>query len=327
MHRRVLDILACPKCGNGQPLELDVAEQTGDDIITGSLNCPSCQARVPVTNGIPRFAGADAEDFDNFDFQWNKWSAIQIDRLSGHTLSKDRFLADSRWDPDWLRDKWILDAGCGAGRFADVAAGLGANVVACDLSGAIDACRRTTKDHDGRVTCIQASIYDLPLRAGVFDAVYCFGVIQHTPDPARTITTLPRFLKEGGFLALNFYERDWRARVQLVKYALRAVTRRLSTRRNLAVSRALVAVFFPLTAFLSRIRIIRQINHFMPIAGYHPPSLTREQQKTWTLLDTFDWYGPKYEIRQNHLEVADLVRKSGLTGIESRPGLVWARKA
>lgn len=326
MYRHVLDILACPACGHDQALDLNVTEQSGDDIITGELACPACRARVQVTNGIPRFAGADAEDFDNFDFQWNEWSAIQIDRLSGHTLSEDRFLADSRWDRDWLRGKWILDAGCGAGRFADVAAGLGANVVACDLSGAIDACRHTTKDHDGRVTCIQASIYDLPLRAGVFDAVYCFGVIQHTPDPARTITTLPRFLKEGGSLALNFYERDWRARVQLVKYALRAVTRRLSTRRNLAVSRALVAVFFPLTAFLSRIRVIRQINHFMPIAGYHPPSLTREQQKTWTLLDTFDWYGPKYEIRQNHLEVADLVRKSGLTGIESRPGLVWARK-
>jgi len=138
MHRHVLDILACPKCGNDQPIELDVAEQAGDDVITGSLVCPACQTRVPVTNGIPRFAGADAEDFDNFDFQWNKWSAIQIDRLSGHTLSEDRFLADSRWDREWLRGKWILDAGCGAGRFADVAAGLGG------------ACRRLRSQRRGR---------------------------------------------------------------------------------------------------------------------------------------------------------------------------------
>jgi len=266
MYRHVVDILACPGCGNDQALDLDVTEEADDDVITGSLNCPSCKATFPVTNGIPRFAGVDADDFDNFDFQWNKWSAIQIDRLSDHTLSEDRFLADSRWDREWLKGKWILDA------------------------------------------------------------VYCFGVIQHTPDPARTITTLPRFLKDGGSLALNFYERDWRARVQLVKYALRAITRRLSTRRNLAVSRALVAGLFPLTSFLSRIRVIRQINHFMPIAGYHPPSLTHEQQRTWTLLDTFDWYGPKYEIRQNHREVADLVANTGLTGVESRPGLVWAQK-
>lgn len=326
MYRHVLDILACPSCRSDQAFDLNVVEEAGGDVITGALECPKCRAHYPVTGGIPRFAGTDAQEFDNFDFQWNKWSAIQIDRLSGHTLSEDRFLADSRWDPEWLRGRWILDAGCGAGRFADVAAKFGANVVACDLSGAIEACYRTTKDHDGRVTCVQASIYDLPLRTGAFDAVYCFGVIQHTPDPSRTISTLPGFLKPGGSLALNFYEKDWRSRVQLVKYALRAVTRSLSLSRNLAISRGLVAAFFPLTAFLSRIRVIRQINHFLPIAGYHPPSLTREQQRTWTLLDTFDWYGPKYEIRQNHHEVAALLKKLGMAEIGAQPGLVWARQ-
>lgn len=327
MYRHVLDILACPDCGDEQALELEVTEESGGDVIAGSLTCPGCGKHFPVTGGIPRFAGTESQDFENFDFQWNKWSAIQIDRLSGHTLSEDRFLADSRWDPEWLRGRWILDAGCGAGRFADVAAKFGANVVACDLSGAIEACYRTTKTHEGRVTCVQASIYELPLRKAAFDAVYCFGVIQHTPDPARTIATLPAFLKPGGSLALNFYEKDWRSRVQLVKYALRAVTRTLSLRRNLAISQALVTVFFPVTAFLSRIRVVRQINHFLPIAAYHPRTLTREQQRTWTLLDTFDWYGPKYEIRQKHRDVAALLKNAGLTGVESRPGLVWARKS
>lgn len=326
MYRHVLDILECPSCGSDQNLNLEVAEEAGEEVITGSLDCPKCQAHFPVTGGVPRFVGTDSADFDNFDFQWNKWQAIQIDRLSGHTLSEDRFLSDTRWDPEWLRGRWILDVGCGAGRFADVAAKFGANVVACDLSGAIDACYQTIKDHDGRVTCLQASLYELPLRKSVFDAVYCFGVIQHTPDPSRAIAALPGFLKPGGSLALNFYEKGWRSRVQLVKYALRAATRKLSLSRNLAISRGLVAVFFPLTAFLSRIRIIRQINHFLPIAGYHPPSLSREQQRTWTLLDTFDWYGPKYETRQNHHDVADLLRKMGLAEIEARPGLAWARQ-
>jgi len=94
MYRHVVDILACPGCGNDQALDLDVTEEAGDDVITGSLNCPSCKATFSVTNGIPRFASVDADDFDNFDLQWNKWSAIQIDRLSDQTLSEDRFLAD-----------------------------------------------------------------------------------------------------------------------------------------------------------------------------------------------------------------------------------------
>ncbi|MCH6584078.1 MAG: hypothetical protein IH808_13890 [Proteobacteria bacterium] len=36
-------------------------------------------------------------------------------------MSATRFLADSRWPPSWLAGKLILDAGCGAGRFADEA--------------------------------------------------------------------------------------------------------------------------------------------------------------------------------------------------------------
>ena len=326
MYRHILDILACPHCGSEQALDLTVVEEDDGDVIEGTLSCPGCRAAFPVSGGIPRFAGGDAAAFDNFAFQWNTWQAIQVDRLAGHRLSEDRFLADSRWDPDGLRGRWVLDAGCGAGRFADVAAQLGANVVACDLSGAIDACRRTTLVHGDRVTCLQASIYRLPFRAGVFDAVYSFGVIQHTPDPAGAVKALPRHLKPGGSLALNFYERGWRSRVQVVKYALRTVTRHLPVGTTLALSRGLVAAFFPLTAVLSRFRVIRQINHFLPIAAYHPPSLTREQQRVWTLLDTFDWYGPKYEIRQDHRRIAGLLTGLGLEAVEARPGLAWARK-
>jgi 2-polyprenyl-3-methyl-5-hydroxy-6-metoxy-1,4-benzoquinol methylase len=326
MYRHALNLFACPVCGNDQSFELSATEEAGDDVIAGLLDCPKCQARFPISEGIPRFVGNEADMVDNFALQWNRWRTIQIDRLAGHGLSEARFLADSRWDPDWLRGRWILDVGCGAGRFADIAAKFGANVVACDLSGAIDACRRTTIDHGDRVTCVQASIYDLPFRFGAFDAVYCFGVIQHTADPSRTITTLPDFLKPGGSLALNFYEKGWRSRVQIVKYTLRAVMRQLPLNCTLAISRALVAAFFPLTAFLSRFRIVRQINHFLPIAAYHPPSLTREQQRIWTLLDTFDWYGPKFEKRQNHREVAELLQRLGLENVEARPGLTWARK-
>ena len=42
--------------------------------------------------------------------------------MSGHRLSETRFFNDIHWESAWLKDKLILDAGCGAGRFADVAA-------------------------------------------------------------------------------------------------------------------------------------------------------------------------------------------------------------
>lgn len=324
MRTWLLDLLACPQCGGGLALGGEAAE--GEEIITGTLACQGCGESFAIRRGIPRFV-EDKDDYcGNFGFQWQHWKAIQVDRLSGHRLSETRFVADSGWDDGWCRGKLILDGGCGAGRFTDVAAGLGARVVAMDLSGAIDACRETTAIHDGRVACVQASLFAPPFKKGAFDGVFCMGVIQHTPDPERVITTLPAFLKPGGLLAYNFYEADWLPKLQIIKYALRLITPHLPTRVTLSLSKALVAALFPLTRWLSGIRKVRILNHVIPIASVHAPELSREQQYTWTVLDTFDWYGPRYEKRQNYRQVAGLVQELGLEVTAARAGIVTARR-
>lgn len=325
MHRTTLDLLLCPRCRTDTPLKLAVEDQTAaGDIIRGRLHCAGCDADYPIAGGIPRFVAVEENYCGNFGFQWQRWKDIQIDRRSGHNLSRDRFFRDSRWEPHWLKGKLILDAGCGAGRFADVAASCGATVIACDLSDAVDACREVTADQGGRVECLQASVLDLPFRDGVFDAIYCMGVIQHTPDPMKVMSSLPTFLKPGGKLAYNFYEEGLWRRLQLIKYALRLITPRLPIGWTLGLSRCLVRFFFPLTAVLAPVPKVRLLNHFIPISSVHDPALTREQQFTWTLLDTFDWYAPRYERRQRHLKVRALLETRGLKQVDSEPGLAWA---
>ena len=302
----------------------------GEDIVTGILSCECCGAEYLIQNSIPRFVHAGRDYCGNFGFQWQNWRTLQIDRLSGHQLSENRFLADSRWSREWFKGKLILDAGCGAGRFADVAASLGASVIATDISAAIDACRETVNVHSdkpfGSVQCIQASLFDLPLREGIFDAVYCMGVIQHTPDPFSLIRSLPSFLKPGGCLVYNFYEEGLWRRLQLIKYGLRLITPYLPVQSTLMMSKALVAIFFPLTKWLSFIPKIQLINHFIPIAAFHDSQLTEAQQRAWTLLDTFDWYSARYEKRQNHKCVAKLLASEGLESVSSEPGLAWGTK-
>lgn len=325
MRAWLVEYLACPRCAGDGPLELTVVARDGEEIEAGALACPACHAGFPIRAGVPRFVGADADYCGNFGFQWNRWRALQIDRLSGHRLSEGRFFGDSGWDREGMKGRLILDAGCGAGRFTDVAAATGARVIACDLSDAVDACRANTAVWDGRVQAIQASLFDLPLRRGIFDGVFCMGVIQHTPDPERVIRTLPAFLRPGGRLAYNFYEADFWPWLQGIKYALRLVTPRLPVRFVYALSRLLVAVLFPVTALFARLPVLRTANVMIPIAAVHDRALTREQQYAWTLLDTFDWYAPRYEKRQDHRRVEALLRDVGLADIAARPGVVTAR--
>lgn len=327
MREWLLDYLVCPACPGEAALSLVVGRRDGDDIQEGVLACPKCGASIAISGGVPRFVPRADDYCGNFGFQWNRWKTLQIDRLSGHNLSGRRFFADSGWDPSWLVGKLILDAGCGAGRFADVAAQAGARVIACDISQAVDAARENTAAwDDGRVQPVQASLFDLPLRRGAFDGVFCMGVIQHTPDPERLVRSLPAFVKPGGRLALNFYEADFWPYLQWIKYALRLVTPHLPNALTLALSKTLVTLFFPVTALFARLPVLRTLNVAIPICAVHNPELTPEQRRAWTLLDTFDWYSPRFEKRQKHRRLAQLVAEAGLSQVSSRPGVVTARQ-
>ena len=158
------------------------------------------------------------------------------------------------------------------------------------------------------------------------DAVYCMGVIQHTSDPRAVIRSLPSYLKPGGQIAYNFYEEGVWRRLQVLKYALRLITPHLSVSQNLVLSEFLVGLFFPLTRRIAEIPKVRIINHFFPIASVHDAQLSLEDQRAWTLLDTLDWYGARYEKRQYHDDVAAELQDVGMSSVRSRPGLAWATK-
>ncbi len=46
-----MQILACPVCKGG--LQLNVDEEEGEEVVTGSLYCPNCQYSYPIIDTIP----------------------------------------------------------------------------------------------------------------------------------------------------------------------------------------------------------------------------------------------------------------------------------
>ncbi len=194
----------------------------------------------------------------------------------------------------------ILEAGSGAGRFTEVLLRTGATVFSFDLSSAV-AANFANNGHQPRLHLFQASIYAVPLREGAFDKVISLGVLQHTPDPARSFRSLARFLKPGGEIVVDIYARRLSALISW-KYALRPLTTRMHKDRLFRWVERSVDALLPAAVLLRRIGGPLGAR-LLPILQYShlglPPAVNRE----WAVLDTFDMYAPAYDVPQSEATV------------------------
>jgi 2-polyprenyl-3-methyl-5-hydroxy-6-metoxy-1,4-benzoquinol methylase len=297
----------------------------GEQIESGSLLCASGAHRYPIRNFIPRFVGG-SNYADNFGMQWNRFRQTQLDSYSGQPISAERFWKATGWTPQQLAGQWVLDVGCGAGRFAEIALQAGAKLVAVDYSSAIDACYANLSRHPG-LHAVQGDIYALPFMKGSFPYVYSLGVLQHTPSVAAAFAALPPMVAEGGRLSVDVYEDSWKTRL-LPKQWLRPITRRVPQQRLFATLQRWVPPLFSVSCAVGRIPVAGSaLRHLVPVANYTGKlPLTRQQQLEWSLLDTFDWYAPAYDSPQTARTMATWCQQAGMQQIEvTKAGQLVAR--
>jgi SAM-dependent methyltransferase len=318
MFLEFLTVLACPGCK--RELRCDAAAKSSDDeVMEGVLQCAGCARIYPITGGIPRFVSH--EDYaGSFGLQWNRFKTEQLDSVNGTSLSRTRFRNETGWEEDSMPGEWVLDAGCGAGRFLESAARSGANVIAVDLSRAVDAARSNLGSRR-QIHFAQASIYELPFREKSLGASYSLGVIQHTPDPLQAVTAVAATVKPAGKLALTIYEKK-RFTWLNGKYLVRPLTRRLPPRLLLLLLKFSLPLLFPLTEVLFRIPLLGRIFRFViPVANYVDiPDLTLRQRYRWALMDTFDMLAPRYDSPQTKAEVSERLSRSGFVNIDRGQG-------
>jgi SAM-dependent methyltransferase len=282
------------------------------------------QNPISVRNGVFDFVGCTAADYcDNFGEQWNRFRTVQMDSVSGHSESHKRFFAETGWRPEEIQGKVVLDAGCGAGRFAEIAMECGARIVAVDLSEAAWACEQTLRRFPAKDRLVlRASLFKLPFAPGTFDGIYSLGVLQHTPDPLGGIHCLGGLLRPGGRLATWIYERRTRNLNSLKPRTwVRAAVAGWPTERKLKLSRLLTGTFFPAGWTLSWFgRTGERLAQFLPYAARH--HLARgnvRRQWDYSVMDTFDWYGPVYDQPQTEKSVIEAMQAAGLINIRRLP--------
>ncbi len=258
---------------------------------------------------------------DAFGNQWLRYRRTQLDSASGMPISLTRLkrcLGDEIWGT--LPNVRVLEAGCGAGRFTEVLLSEGAHVVSVDLSEAVVA-NATNFPVDDRHLVVRADITDLPWEPGQFDVVVCLGVVQHTPDPRRTIAALAQHVRPGGWLVVDQYTDD-KVGTYSLKPLYRAIIKRLPARWTLSLVQRLTHVLIPLHASCARNRLAWfALTRVSPLITYHRDirEFTDVQQFEWACLDSHDALTDWYKHPTNEAGMTDNLRNGGLSEIQ-----VWS---
>jgi SAM-dependent methyltransferase len=287
---RVLSVLRCISC-RGR------LEDRGSE-----LTCAGCGRKYPLVNGVARFV--DTQQYvGSFGFQWHVHARTQLDNEESKR-SERAFRRRTGFRPEDLAGKLVLDVGCGMGRFADVATRWGAHVVGVDLSLAAEVAARNMAGREA--TIFQADVFQLPFAPESFDFIYSIGVLHHTPDCERAFKMLPGLLAPGGRIAIWLYSgyNNW----YKMSDVYRKVTRRMSPRLLHRLCYGVVPLY-GIHQVLRKIPLVGRpasgaLAYAIPMA-FHP-------NRTWRILDTFDWYSPWYQSKHTYEEVFRWFESCGL---------------
>jgi SAM-dependent methyltransferase len=271
-----------------------------EEISFGRLTCREGHT-YPIARGVPRFVSGD-DYTGSFSYEWQRFRKTQLDSYTGRTDTRDRLQASLDRPLEQLTRKLVLDAGCGMGRFAEIVHRYGGTYVGMDYSYAVDAAYANAGHLPG-VHFIQADLFQPPFAEATFDLVMSLGVLHHTPDPRRGFSSIARLVKRGGQLTITQYDAGNKVYVANSRFWRRYTTRLPRTALHL-LSYLAAPLYYLWT---------------MPVLGWALRTfafISLERDWRWRVLDTFDWYSPRYMSWHTHHEVFGWFKENGFGDVE-----------
>ena len=249
----------------------------------------------------------------NFSSQWRDFSKTQLDEFNNTKISRN-LLKEVIFDEfENLKDKNILEIGCGPGRFTQYLSDYAKLLVVNDMSEAIYHNNYLSRDN---VIPIKSDFLNLKKLNFQFDIVICRGVLQHTPDPYFSIEGLYNLCKKDGIIYFDIYRKP-KIKILNPKYIWRKVFKIFSSYENLNLFLSKhIDKFLKIRRFLNKI-FNKNLNYFwdyfFPIYDYKDIlPLNDKQLREWAILDTLDGLITTYDNPLSYNEINLFLKKKNI---------------
>lgn len=251
-----------------------------------------------------------------FDDEWSRFPAVRTKDARALFEAYFDIVPAELFNPTAL----VLDAGCGAGRWALEVAARGPRVIALDLGRSIEIAARNAAP-SGRIACVQGDVRSLPLADGIVDWAYCLGVLHHVTAPATALRSVARATRrDGALLIYLYYALDFRGP------AYRALFRAVDAvrRRTAALPRS-VTVAFAATVAIAVYWPLARASRMLHRAGLHniadgvPLAFYRDRAFMTMVNDSLDRFGTSLERRYTRAEVVALLAEAGAREVVVSP--------
>ena len=154
------------------------------------------------------YLGVKLENLNDEDF------CKYIDDLDAAFARKAYFAQDdnklfSKLINKRLKNKKVLEIGCGLGSHTQVLAEKGSILTSIDLAEkSVRTTQKRLKIKGLKANVIQADCENLPFKDNSFDYIWSWGVIHHTPNTKKAAEEIIRVLKPKGKLDIMVYNND-----------------------------------------------------------------------------------------------------------------------
>ena len=153
----------------------------------------------------------DADEIEKFERLASRWWDPNSEFKPLHDINPLRLDYIDRLAP--LKDRRIIDIGCGGGLLTEGMASRGAHVIGIDMGKAPLTIARLHQhesglDIDYRQTTAEQMAAE---QGGSFDSVTCLEMLEHVPDPAGVIAACAQLIKDDGFVFLSTINRNPKA--------------------------------------------------------------------------------------------------------------------